>query len=137
MSAALQPAEVVEEFIRAMNAWGLAAWQLHRAARDSADPASYQEQVLAMQHEVFAKYCTARERPRGRQGSFQRPPEYDPEREQVTQVDVTEDRAYVDTEREAILGGGAHRYVLHHKHGVWLIDSLKESVDGAWIPKVL
>lgn len=75
------PELVVERFIQAMNSWELAAWELSRAARGSEDPASYRTTVLSMQNDLFAKYCTPRQRPHGRLGSFQRPPEYDPERE--------------------------------------------------------
>jgi len=137
MSDSLAPEVVVEHFIRAMNVWEIAAWKLARAARDTMTPASHQHQVTAAQIEVFAKHCTARERPQGRQGSFQRPPEYDPEREMIVRVEVQGARAYVDTHRDAVLGGGPHRYVLHRCNGTWLIDSLKETVDGAWVPKVL
>jgi len=131
-SNVVPPELVVQQFIQAMNAWELAAWKLGRAARDAADPAAYQHQVLASQLEVFSKFCTARDRPHGRQGSFQRPPEYDPEREPIVGVEIRGSRAYVDTTRDAVLDGGLRRYVLHRHEGVWLIDSAKTMVEGAW-----
>jgi NTF2 fold immunity protein len=137
MSDSLAPEVVVKRFIQAMNSWELAAWKLCRAARDSANPDAYQPEVMATQLAVFAKHCTARERPHGRQGSFQHPPEYDPERETIVKVEVEGERAHVDTNRDAVLGGGPHRYVLHRGARGWLIDSLKEKVDDAWIPKIL
>jgi len=127
------PEFVVQQFIQAMNVWELAAWKLSRAARDSAGPAAYQHQVLAAQLEVFSKFCTARDRPHGRQGSFQRPPEYDPEREPIVRVEVRGSRAYVDTTRDAVLDGGLRRYVLQRHEGAWLIDSAKAMVEGAWV----
>ena len=70
---------------------------------------------------VFTMYCTARDRPYGRQASFQRPPEYDPERETITRTEILRNKAFVDTERVAVLGGGSYRYVLHKVAGRWLI----------------
>jgi hypothetical protein len=93
------PEAVVAEFIRAMHAWELRAWELARIARDSPAPESYWPEVCAIMDSVFAEHCTVRERPQGRQASFQRPPQYDSEREAITRVDVDGDRAYVETER--------------------------------------
>jgi NTF2 fold immunity protein len=137
MSDPLAPEVVVKRFIQAMNSWELAAWKLSRAARDSANPSLYQSEVMAMQREVFSKHCTQRERLHGREGSFQRPPEYAPERETIIQVDVHGARAHVDTKREAALGGVSHRYVLHRDDGAWLIDSLKRMHNGIWVPTIL
>src|SRR6185295_7113522 len=104
------PESVVAQFIQAMNAWELQAWDLAQAARSTPDQASYWLEVQARVESVFAKHCTVRERPQGRHASFQRPPEYDPQREQITNAEQDGQRAYVETERKATIGSGTYRY---------------------------
>ena len=131
------PEAVVAEFICAMNAWELRAWELSRIARDSPTPESYWPEVQASMDSVFAVHCTLRERPQGRQASFQRPPQYDPRRETITRVDVDGDRAHVETKRVATLGGGTYRYTLHRRQSRWLIDSLKRKDGNRWVREIL
>jgi hypothetical protein len=133
------PGSVVTSFITAMNSWEVAAWEAQRACRDSSDPASYQVTVLQEMNRIFCTYCTLRERKYGRQGSFQRPPEYDPITEHIASVSVNESqrRAYVTTERQATFAGGIYQYVLQKIGGQWLIDSLRYDVDGEWNSHIL
>lgn len=131
------PESVVHAFIAAMNQWERDAWQAMRAVRDSDQPASYQAETLRKLHAVFAAYCTSRKRPYGRQGSFQNPPEYDPQNETVHSSSVEKSRASVDTIRNAILAGGRHRYILHRQAGQWRIDSVKHEHDGNWEISIL
>ncbi len=87
---------------------------------------------------MFAEHCTVQERPQGRRASFQKPPQYDPRRETITRVDIDGDRAYVETERVAPLGGGTYRYTLHRRQGLWLIDSVKRKDGGdRWVRDIL
>ena len=120
-----------------MNAWELRAWELSRAARDSPDRTSHWPEVQATLDSVFAKHCTARKRPQGRQASFQRPPEYDPQRETIIRTEVDRELAYVDTERVAPLGGGAYRYTLHRRDDRWLIDNVKRRDGDRWVHHIL
>ena len=136
------PESVVMAFITAMNAWEKESFRLHREARGSADPASYHSMVLEEMQDIFAKYCTLKERPYGRHGSFQNPPEYDPQSEKIIGSGIDPEpgkqgRAFVETEREAILGGGVYKYVLYKKSGRWLIDNLKCEVDNNWVRHIL
>jgi hypothetical protein len=123
---------VVAAFIRAMHEWELASWAAARACRDSDDPGSYLAGVAEACSRIFKAYCTPRDRPYGRQNSFSRPPDYDPERETVGAQSIKGRIATVDTTREAVIGGGEHRYVLHLVGGEWLIDNLKIEQDGKW-----
>jgi NTF2 fold immunity protein len=131
------PEAVVSAFIHAMNGWELNAWEASRRARDTPDPASYWLEVKAGIDLVFAEYCTSRDRPEGRHASFQRPPEYDPNVERIIGFELAGDKAYVDTERQAPLGGGALRYTLHRRNGKWLIDSLKRKSGDKWVRAIL
>ena len=133
------PGSVVTAFITAMNAWEIAAWKAQRASRESGNQSAYQSPVLAEMNRIFRAYCTPKERKRGRKGSFQRPPEYDPDNEAIMDVAVDDGqrRAFVTTKRQAVLGGGAYRYTLHNRHGKWLIENLKRESDGKWINHIL
>lgn len=133
------PASVVAAFIEAMNQWEIESWKASRDARDTADPASYQAAVLQNMNQVFATYCTDKDRKQGRSGSFQKPPEYDPATERTLSTSLEDDgkRAIVETERQAILGGGRYRYVLHRKGNQWRIDNLKYEYDGKWQQAIL
>lgn len=131
------PESIITAFIRAMNEWELRAWDASRKARTTSDPESYWPEVAATLDRVFAEFCTTRERPQGREASFQRPPEYDPESERVVGHEIAGNRAYVDTEREAPLGGGRLRYTLHQRGGKWLIDNVKQKSGDGWTKSIL
>ena len=122
-----------------MNGWEIECWKSQRACRDATDPSSYQVEVRRKMDAIFLEFCTPKERKLGRQGSFQKPPEYDPEKEEVfeTTLDEVRKRAYVTTHREAVLGGGRYRYALVRKHGRWLIDTLKHERNGEWENRIL
>lgn len=133
------PASVVGAFIVVMNRWEIESWKARRDARDTADPASYQQVVLQNMNKIFATYCTDKERKQGRSGSFQKPPEYDPSSEEIlsTTIDDNNKMAIVETERQAILGGGRYRYVLYRRDNKWLIDNLKYEYEGEWERAIL
>lgn len=131
------PESVVTAFIRAMNEWELSAWDARRQARDTSNPESYWPEVTAGLERVFAQFCTPRERPYGRQASFQRPPEYDPKTERIVGIEIVGDKTHVETEREALLGGGPRRYVLHLRNERWFIDNVKQLREGKWIKAIL
>ncbi|MEM6293195.1 MAG: NTF2 fold immunity protein [Myxococcota bacterium] len=127
-----QPESVVRAFIAAMHGWEVESKRLSREAGNASDPAAYWVPVTERMNAIFKSYCTRKERPHGRQGSFQDPPEYDPSREQVLRSEVEKRRVMVDTERQAIFAGGRHRYVLLREGGKWLIDSVKQELQGRW-----
>jgi len=126
------PASVVSSFIAEMNYWEMDSWKAMRLSRDSVNPDTYQHNVRAAVDIIFDKYCTKKERPYGRQASFQKPPEYDPEKEHIisVQIESNKNKAFIETEREAVLGGGRFLYVLFRKEGKWLIDNLKHDNQG-------
>lgn len=132
-----EPTSVVRHFITAMNAWERAAWQARMEAREGPDPSAYQAQVRAKVEAIFRTFCTPKDRPYGRQASFQNPPEYDPAKETDIDCQVSGNRAIVDTERQAVLGGGRYRYTLRRIAGRWLIDNLKWMSGDKWVPAVL
>jgi len=133
------PASVVSSFIQAMNTWETDSWLAERSCRATGDPFSYQADVRTKVDVIFSDFCTPRDRNYGRNGSFQNPPEYDPQHEKTveTTVDKVRKRAYVTTHREAVLGGGRHRYTLIRRGGKWLIDTLKRERAGEWQSVIL
>lgn len=137
MSGDRSPQSVVAAFIQAMHEWELSSWEASRRARNTPDPASYWPEVAAALGRVFATFCTPRERPQGRQASFQKPPEYDSNAEHILDSGITGDRARVDTERKAPFGGGLLRYTLHRRDNQWLIDNVKRKNGDDWEPAIL
>jgi hypothetical protein len=115
----LNPEEVVSNFIVAMNEWEIEANHLSKSGKGF-------DAIIESMNKVFDLFCTKKDRPYGRNGSFQRPPEYDPKSESIVFSNVEEsNKATVITSREATLGGGIYKYVLYKKSGKWLIDNLK------------
>lgn len=131
------PEARVAAFIRAMHAWELASWDASRKARGAPDPASYRPGVEAALDRVFAEFCAAPGVPEGRAASFQRPPGYDPALERIAGCDAAADRASVETERDALLGGGRRRYRLVRTGGRWRIDGADERRRDGWAAAML
>lgn len=127
------PESVVHTFIRAMNAWETYANRVSREQKAAAWPEIHRSQKI-----IFDAFCTQRDRKQGRLGSYQRPPEYDPDAEKVVGVEpVTSSKTHVVTERDAILGGGQYRYVLLRKRNRLFIDSVKFFDGDKWQNSIL
>jgi hypothetical protein len=131
-ATAAEAESVVVAFIREMNEWERTAWRARRAARDTERPDSYLADAAASLQRLFGEFCTPRERPHGRLGSFQHPPEYEPDSERMVASRIEGRRAMVDTDREAALGAGRLRYTLHRRGDRWLIDNVKRLDGDTW-----
>ena len=127
------PESVVSAFILAMNIWETYANRVAREKKDDAWPEIHQSQKS-----VFDALCTQKDRKHGRNGSFQRPPEYNPESESIVAVEkVSKTKTLVTTEREATLDSGRYRYVLVQKQNRWFIDSVKYFDGRDWQKSIL
>ncbi|MCP3931776.1 MAG: hypothetical protein GY705_22095 [Bacteroidetes bacterium] len=131
------PVSVVSAFIVVMNRWEIHSWKSMRAVRNSNDPSSYQNSSIQLMEEIFSFYCNKKERKYGRLGTFQNPPEYNPDAEKVISKVIEGKKAVVETERDAILGGGRYQYVLYRKDNNWLIDNLKHQYKEQWEKAIL
>ncbi len=127
-----QPEKVLLEFISQMNLWEKSASKAQREVKDTPEPDSYFPTIQKSLDAIFERYCTRKERPLGRQGSFCSPPEYDPEQEEMENVEkVSNKRVEIQTQRNS--GFFEKRlYVLIRKKDQWLIDHVKTiGEDGA------
>lgn len=124
------PAQVLRRFIADMN-----VWEAQTLAKSKLSPPQEHQQFWTEAkdslREVFAKWCTQKERKYGRLGSFQDPPEYQPDTEEIRETVVeSARRASVYTQRRS---GFAfqQKYVLVKQGGRWLLDSVKwRASDG-------
>lgn len=130
------PTSVVCAFIAAMNKWEISCADASKSAKASGNQSDW-KWVLGTMNDVFGIYCTFKPRPHGRQGSFQRPPEYDPEKEKIISSSIDGQRSMVDTTREAVLGGGNYRYTLLRQAGQWRIDNVKFDEGESWRNAIL
>jgi hypothetical protein len=132
------PRDVLIDFITAMHKWETESWERMRRTRHDANPFSYQSGVLQRMNDIFARFCTTKDRPYGRKGSFSHPPEYDPTTEQILEiVEESPRRVSIQTQQRT---GFRNRcqYVLLKEGGEWRIDNKKILYDdGATLPNVL
>lgn len=125
------PQTVVTAFIEAMNAWEIETEDFHYKNRKSGNHKEIWRTTNYSLAAIFADLCTSKERPHGRDGRFQKPPEYDPKNDVIKTVDLSGRRAKVETFREAILGRGRYQYVLIKQFDRWFIDNVKHRLSGS------
>ncbi len=122
------PLKVLTSFILEMNRWELNSWRMHRDARGSADPLSYQQPVAEEKARIYSKYCVPRHLKYANTGGYSKPPTYDPETEKILEV-VTErpGRVSIYTQQTGSNRGRNWKcqYVLLKKAGRWWIDNKK------------
>lgn len=106
--------------------------EMHRFEK-AAPQAKNVKELLKLQDAVYQRFCTAKDRPYGRNGSYQSPPEYQPNNEYL--IDCTYPnprRAEVFTRNDKNIPT-EYLYVLLKKGGRWLVDSKKyRLVGGEW-----
>lgn len=128
------PLQTLYKFMAAMNQWEREAHQeSQRILREGGSWAIKNQKDLEAMHKIFAQYCTPKDRPLGRQGSFSHPPEYDPETEQVLEIVEESKRRVVIFTQEGSGFQHKNRYVLLRKGDKWLIDNKQWlDLDGKW-----
>lgn len=113
------PAAVVRGLIIGMN-------QFEERAHFAKD----NDAILDLVTDVYRHFCTDKKRPYGRNGSYSRPPEYDPATEKLVEsLEVRAGRAEVMT-RSDTQGQREILYGLAKKAGRWLVDSRKSRLVG-------
>jgi hypothetical protein len=122
------PEATLYGFIVAMNRWEGEAARLSKSRSQKAS-----EQLLDTMQAVFDAYCTPRPRPFGRNGSFNVPPEYNPQEEALLErVLERSNRAILITRNKRLLR--ENRYVALKRGGKWLLDNKKiRALGGDWI----
>lgn len=133
------PADVVRAFIAAMHAWELSAAAVieaaDRAGENGFDP---KYGIQAGQDAIFARFCTPKARPYGRNASFGQPPEYQPAHEAILEATIETPRRAVVYTQQGTGFRNRRMYVLHRKGGKWLLDSVKwQQHDGTWANGIL
>jgi hypothetical protein len=121
-----------------MHKWETESWEHMRRTRNDAQSNSYHSIVLQRMDDIFRKFCTAKDRPYGRQGSFQHPPEYDPSTEEILEVVEESPRRVVIKTKQHSAFQNFCQYVLVSQRGTWRIDSRKfVRSDGSTFSSVL
>ena len=83
---------------------------------------------------MFARWCTDKARPYGRNGSFGQPPEYQPEHEQILETRLESPRRAVVETQQGTGFKNKVRYTLLRKAGGWWIDNKKRAAaNGRWV----
>jgi hypothetical protein len=123
----ISPVEVLRGFMKAMNKWERESWKIYTESKiKNRDLVVQQQRFQESQERIFAKYCTPKKRlVAGRFGSFQNPPEYDPETENILNVDVVSKRRVIIYTQQGTGFRNKCRYVLLRKGNRWLIDNKK------------
>lgn len=118
---------IFNSFLKEMNEWEVSYYNSRQNDR-SGDKAPYREKLDA----IFNKYCTIKDRKYGRQTamSVSYPPDYDPENDEILDVDVNKNRATVVVQKHTGFKN-KYRYTLHFKNNEWRIDK-KEWFDEKW-----
>ena len=88
--------------------------------------------------EIFAKYCTLKERKHGRLGMYQRPPAYNPNEEILEIKYLKPKKAEVYTQAHSGFGH-KNKYTLFYKNDQWLIDYKEyySAYEEKWVKAVL
>ena len=112
-----RPESVLRGFILAMHRGATAAAAAAGAAPDFAA-------IRASEREAFAPFCTEKERPQGRSGSFGVPPAYSPDEAlvEIIPVNTRRDELVTRQGRDRSLRYEC-RYVLLRQGARWLLDS--------------
>lgn len=133
--------KVLKSFIAEMNKWELQAAETYDEIckeNSKLDPEKVKETNERLVDEIFAKYCTPKERKFGRLGTFQMPPAYDPKEEIIEITYPNAKKATVETQQHTGMRN-KNRYTLFYKNDGWLID-YKEYFSGyedKWVKAIL
>ena len=117
------PENVLRGFILAMHRWETESHQIARARRQN--PTSVPAPLTLELQQIFQTYCTDVNRPYGRQGSYQHPPEYQPGEELIAANHINSRRAELTTRTNQPSMEIEYLYVMQKKKDAWLIDSKK------------
>jgi NTF2 fold immunity protein/Ankyrin repeats (3 copies)/Ankyrin repeats (many copies) len=121
------PEAVLRGFICAMNKWEAYAAILGML------PANRQNLLESMQA-VIDRFCTMKKRPFGRAGSYQIPPEYDPNDEHLIEVNAVSRTRVELTTRCERPNEHEYLYVVMKKKDGWRLDSkLTRLIGGKWM----
>ncbi|WMT16734.1 NTF2 fold immunity protein [Serratia fonticola] len=87
-------------------------------------------------NEIFNKWCTVKERKNGRQVAMQvsSPPDYDPENDEIMEVEVVKNKASIVVQKHTGFKN-KYRYTLQFKNNEWRIDKKERfsSSESKWI----
>ncbi len=120
----MTPENTLKEFIQRMNAWEIWA---HKNSPKNPTHDEYDKFNKELNHrpqQIYADLCTPKDRPYGRQGMYQNPPEYQMTEEIIKVIECSERRIEIITQE---LEGfqNKNKYVLLKKQNRWLIDNKK------------
>ena len=84
-------------------------------------------------HEIFMDFCTSKEMPHGRQGMYQKPPEYQPTEEIIKITECSVKRIEIITQEPEGFQN-KKKYVFLKEKDRWLIDKKKwfDPIENKW-----
>jgi hypothetical protein len=133
------PAETLKQFISEMNAWEI--WAKEHDPRDATEEEwqAFKNICNAKLDAIFDKFCTPKKRPFRRQCDFRDPPEYQPDQEDILEVNtISFSRAEIITQEKSGLES-RNKYVVLKRNGIWLLDNKQwfDDINGTWQTGIL
>lgn len=130
---------LIIQFMTEMNRWELSCLEeLENTAEKVTIQTRKRKKFSARLEKIYEKYCTAKKRKYTHQGSYGKPPWYDPDKEKILEVRM------VNTNRMEITSlkeDGVklyYKYIVLRRNQKWLIDNRKRlDWDGVWRKSVL
>jgi hypothetical protein len=128
------PEQVLKRFFAAMRQWEMdCAARDRRVDKDEISHDRARDECVAALKAVFAQFCTTWEKPRRAQGGYQysTPPSYNPEGEQILNVERKGGRVIIQTQETTT--GYNHRcvYTLVETENGWRIVDNRRRINPA------
>lgn len=133
------PAGTLKQFISEMN-----AWEIWAKEHDPIDPTeeewrTFKKICNAKLDAIYGKFCTPKKRPFRRQCDFRDPPEYQPDHEEILEVNtISSSRVEIITQEKSGLEN-MNKYVFLKRNGKWLLDNKQwfDDIKGKWQTGIL
>jgi len=118
----MTPEETIKAFIKDMNSWENWAHENTPKNPNDREYESFKQELNMRVGKIFKEYCTSRDRSYGRNGMYQKPPEYQENEEILEVIDCSNTRIEIITQEHSGFSN-KNKYTLLKQGGRWLIDN--------------